>query len=88
MKKMSWQRNIETHLCLQVIIFLHQQVILKDTWKSHFLGFYESKKDDPIMAATNLFGNIFNIYPFEDGNGRICCLILAHVLKQMNQIIF
>ena len=30
------------------------------------------------MAATNLFGNI-NIDPFEDGNGRICCLIFAHV---------
>ena len=34
--------------------------------------FHETKKDDPIMAAANLFGNI-NIHPFEDGNGRICC---------------
>ena len=42
--------------------------------------FYETKKDDTIMAATNLFGNIFNIHPFEDGNGIICRLILAHVL--------
>ena len=45
--------------------------------------FHETKKDDPIMAATNLFGNIINIHPFEDGNGRICHLILAHVLIQM-----
>ena len=45
--------------------------------------FHETKKDDPIMAATILFGNIINIHPFEDGNGRICCLILAHVLMQM-----
>ena len=29
------------------------------------------------MAATNLFGNIINIHPFEDGNWRICHLILA-----------
>ena len=28
-------------------------------------------KDDPIMAVTNLFGNIINIHPFEDGNGKI-----------------
>ena len=34
------------------------------------------------MAATNLFGNI-NIHPFEDENGKICLLILAHVLIQM-----
>ena len=36
--------------------------------------FHETKKVDPIMAATNLFGNIINIYPFEDGSGRICRL--------------
>ena len=30
--------------------------------------FHEIKKDDPIMAARNLFGNIINIHPFEDGN--------------------
>ena len=42
--------------------------------------FHKTKKDDPIMVATNLFGNIINIHPFEDGNGRICRLILAHVL--------
>ena len=35
------------------------------------------------MAATNLFGNIINIDPFEDGDGRICRLILAHVLIEM-----
>ena len=42
---------------------------------------HETKKDDPIVAATNLLGNIINIHPFEDGNGRICRLILAHVLR-------
>ena len=50
--------------------------------------FHETKKDDPIMAATNLFGNIINTHPFEDGNGRICHLILAHVLIQMKCCLF
>ena len=48
-----------------------------------FLGFMKLKKDDPIMAATSFFENIINIYPFQDGNGRICHLILAHVLLQL-----
>ena len=29
---------------LQVIIFLHQRVTLKDTWKTQFLGFMRLKK--------------------------------------------
>ena len=29
--------------------------------------FHETKKDDPVMATTNLFGKIINIHPFEDG---------------------
>ena len=36
--------------------------------ESAFFRFHETKKDDLIMAATNLFGNIINIHPFEDGN--------------------
>ena len=43
--------------------------------------FHKIKKDDPIMEATNLFGNIININPFEDENERICHLILAHVMS-------
>ena len=50
--------------------------------------FHETKKNDPIMTATNLFGNIINIHPFEDGNVRICCLILAHLLMQMECCLF
>ena len=50
--------------------------------------FHETKKDDPIMAATNLFGNIINTHPFEDTNGKICHLILAHVLIQMKYCLF
>ena len=48
--------------------------------------FQETKKYDPIMAATNLFGNI--IHPFEDGNGGICRLILVHVLIHMKCCLF
>ena len=50
--------------------------------------FPETKKDDPIVAATNLFGNIINIHPFEVGNERICRLILAHVLIQLKCCLF
>ena len=55
--------------------------------KGVIFKFHETKKNDPIMGATNLFGNM-NINPFEDGNGRICCLILAHVLMQMKYCLF
>ena len=48
--------------------------------------FHETKKESPIMAATNLFGNI--MHQFEDGNGGICRLILAHVLIQMKCCLF
>ena len=50
--------------------------------------FYETKKDYPIMAATNLFGNFIKIHPFKDGNRRICRLILAHVLIPMKCCLF
>ena len=50
--------------------------------------FHGNKKDDPIMNTTNLFGNIINILSFEDGNGRICRLTLAHVLIQMKCCLF
>ena len=56
--------------------------------EDEIVRFNKTKKDDPIMAATNLFGNIINIHPFEDGNGRICRLILAHVLIQMKRCLF
>ena len=36
--------GIESHLHLQAIIFLHRLVILKDTWKTQFLGFMKLKR--------------------------------------------
>ena len=61
---------------------------IKRYMEDAIFSFHEAKKDDPIMAATNLFGNIINIHPFEDGNGRSRCLILAHVLIQMKCCLF
>ena len=54
--------------------------------KDAIFKFHKTKKYDPIMAAINIFGNIINIHPFEDGNRRICCLLLAYVLIQMLSI--
>ena len=56
--------------------------------KGAIFRFHKTKKDYPIMAAINLFGNIINTHPFEDENGRICCLILGHVLIQMKCCLF
>ena len=78
---MSWQGNTESYLHLQAITFLHRLVILKD--EDAIFRFHETKKDDPIMASKNLLGKIINIHPFEDGNRRICRLILVHVLIQI-----
>ena len=36
--------------------------------KDAVFRFHETKKDDLIMATTNLFEKIINIHPFEDGN--------------------
>ena len=49
---------------------------------------HETKKDDPIRAATNLFGNMINTSPFEDVKRRTCRLILAHVLMQVKCCLF
>ena len=51
-------------------------------------SFQKTKIYDLVMTATNLFGNIINIHPFEDGNERLCHLILAHVLIQMKCCLF
>ena len=70
------------------MIFLHQPAMVKDTWRTYIFRFHETKNDDLIMATTNLFRHVINIYTFEDGNGRICRLILAHVLIQMKCYLF
>ena len=62
----------------------HIERYMEDT----IFRFHKTKKDDPIMTATNFFGEIINIHPFEDGDERICRLILAHVLMQMKCCLF
>ena len=78
MKKMSLRGNIERHLYWQAIFA--PAGYIERYMEDAVFRFHKTKKDDPNMAATNSFRNIINIHPFEDGNGRICCLILAHVL--------
>ena len=43
---------------------------------------------DPILAAANLFVDLINIHPFEDGNGRLCQMILVHVLMRSGYNLF
>ena len=43
---------------------------------------YHLTSCDPILAAADLFIDLINIHPFEDGNGRLCRIILSHVLIQ------
>ena len=62
--------------------------LIKKYVESAIFRFHENKRDNPILAVTNLYGNIINIHPFEDGNERICCLILAHALIQMKCCLF
>ena len=83
MEKISWWGNIESHLYLQAIMFLHRPALLKDIWKMQVLDFMKLKR-----MITNMLVNIINIHPFQDGNGRICRLILAHVLIQMKCCLF
>ena len=81
---MFWRKNIESQLHLQVFNAGYIERYMEDAT----FRFHETKKDDPIMAATNLFENSINIHPFEDGNGRIFRLILAHVLIQRRCCLF
>ena len=44
--------------------------------------YYHPTSCDPILAAADLFVDLINIHPFEDGSGRLCQMILSHVLIQ------
>ena len=44
--------------------------------------YYNPASRDPILAAASLFADLIRIHPFEDGNGRLCRMILSHVLIQ------
>ena len=76
------REDIESQLYLQAIIFFEGYM------EDAIFRFHETKKNDTIMAATNLFGSIMNIHPVEDGNEIICRLILTHVLIQMKCCLF
>ena len=88
MKSMSWQENRETCLYFAGYHVFAPAGYIERYMEDAVFRFHETKKDDPIMAATNSFENIINIHPFQDGNGSICCLILAHMLIEMKCCLF
>ena len=85
---MSWQGNIESLSAFAGYHIFVSAGHIERYMEDAIFRFHKTKKDDPIMAATNLFGNIINVHRFEDGNRRICRLILAHVLMQVKCCLF
>ena len=85
---MFWRGNIDRSPVFASYHIFAPGGYIESYLEGAIFRFHETKKYDPIMAATNLFGNIINIHPFEDGNVKICRLILAHVLIQMKCCLF
>ena len=81
MEKISWRHNIERLRYLQVIIFLHQPALLKDICKMQFLDFMKLKRMIRLWSLQVCLKTL-SIY------GRICRLILPHVLIQMECRLF
>lgn len=50
--------------------------------------YYSDDASDPIWNAVNLFIDMINIHPFEDGNRRLCRLITSHVLVESGMSLF
>ena len=44
--------------------------------------YYQPTSRDPTLAAADLFIDLINIHSFEDGNRRLCRMMLSHVLIQ------
>ena len=49
---------------------------------------YYHSTDDEIFKAANLFSDLINMHPFEDGNGRLCRIVLSHVLMSSGCSLF
>ena len=50
--------------------------------------YYSADSIDPILNSAKLFIDLINIHPFEDGNGRLCRLIISHVLMESGLSLF
>ena len=50
--------------------------------------YYSAESDDPVLNAVKLFIDLINIHPFEDGNGRLCRLVISHVLIESGMSLF
>ena len=44
--------------------------------------YYSKESHDPVLNAVKLFIDMINIHPFEDGNGRLCRLLISHALVE------
>ena len=85
---MSWRRGYRKSSAFSGYHMFVSAGQIERYMEDAIFRFHENKKYCPIMTAINLFGNIINIRPFFDGNGRICNLILTHVLIQMECCLF
>ena len=50
--------------------------------------YYHPTSRDPILATVDLFIDLINIHPFEDGNGRLGRMILSHMLMRSGCSLF
>ena len=60
------------------------KVLMNDVLHRH----YSSNDDDSISAVVKLFADMINTHPFEDENGRLCQVMLPHVLVQASLSLF
>ena len=49
--------------------------------------YYHPTSRDPILAASDLFIDLINIHPFEEGNGRLC-LMCSFRMDVVDRLLF
>ena len=53
--------------------------------------YYHPTSRDPILATVDLFIDLIDIHPFDDGNGRLCrmyCLMCSFRMDVMSRFLF
>ena len=59
------------------------EMLIKDALNRY----YSSDNDDPISATVKLFADVINIHPLEDGNVRLCQVMLSQVLMYKADVV-